>query len=196
MTPEHQTGSKLVDAVAAAVENGVRAVQYRDKSGDADRRRRDAEALIRVCRPRGVPLVVNDDVELAVAVGADGVHLGRDDASLDAAQAQLGEAAIIGVSCYDDANRALAAARMGADYVAFGSFFPSLTKPGALRASTELVAAVRPSLEVPIAAIGGITADNATPLLASGVDLLAVVNAIFGGSDPGGATRRLVRLFR
>ena len=194
VTPEHRSGAELAGAVAAAVENGVRAVQYRDKSSDPARRGRDAAALLAICRPHGVPLIINDDVELAHATGADGVHLGRDDEGLAAARARLGDGAIIGISCYDEPERALAAARSGADYVAFGSFFPSVTKPGAVRATTELVAAVRPRIEVPIVAIGGITADNAPPLLESGVDLLAVVSAIFGARDIGRAARRLVEL--
>ena len=194
VTPEGWSGPALADAVAAAVEHGVRAVQYRDKSRDTARRRSDAEALLAVCRPRGVPLIVNDDVELALAVGADGAHLGRDDETLAAARARLGAAAIIGVSCYDEAGRALAAAREGADYVAFGSFFPSVTKPGAVRATTGLVASVRGRIEAPIVAIGGITADNAPPLLESGVDLLAVVHAIFGAPDVARAVRRLAAL--
>lgn len=195
VTPDQRSGAELASAVAAAVENGVRAVQYRDKSPDPARRRRDAAALLAICRPHGVPLIINDDVDLAHATGADGVHLGRDDEGLAAARARLGEGAIIGISCYDEAERALAAARSGADYVAFGSFFPSVTKPGAVRATTELVDAVRPRIEVPIVAIGGITADNAPPLLESGVDLLAVVNAIFGAPDVGRAARRLAGLF-
>ena len=195
VTPEDRFGADLVGAVAAAVETGAKAVQYRDKSANAGQRRSDAEALLSVCRRQGVPLIVNDDVELAFAAGADGVHLGRDDERLSAARARLGKAAIIGVSCYDDADRALAAAREGADYVAFGSFFPSVTKPGAVQATTDLVATVRPRIEIPIVAIGGITADNAPPLLESGIDLLAVVNAIFGAPDIGRAVRRLARLF-
>ena len=194
VTPEDRFGAVLADAVATAVEQGVRAVQYRNKSPDAARRRSDAEALLAICRPRRVPLIVNDDVDLALAVGADGVHLGRDDETLAAARARLGSSAIIGVSCYDEARRALTAARDGADYVAFGSFFPSVTKPGAVRATTELVAKVRRRIEAPIVAIGGITADNAPPLLECGVDLLAVVDAIFGAPDVAYAARRLAGL--
>lgn len=194
VTPEGWPGAALAGAVATAVEHGVGAVQYRSKSPDTARRRSEAEALLAVCRPRKVPLIVNDDVDLALAVGADGVHLGRDDEALSAARARLGPAAIIGVSCYDEAPRALAAARGGADYVAFGSFFPSVTKPGAVRAAPELVAAVRGRIEAPIVAIGGITADNAPPLLASGIDLLAVVHAIFGAPDVARAVRRLAAL--
>lgn len=195
VTPEDRTGADLAGAVAAAVDNGATAVQYRDKSADPGRRRRDAGSLLAVCRRRGVPLVINDDVDLALDVGADGVHLGRDDETLAAARARLGEAAIIGVSCYDDGNRALAAARGGADYVAFGSFFLSATKPGAVRATPDLVARIRPLVEVPVVAIGGITADNAPALLASGVDSLAVVSAVFGAPDVGAAARRLADLF-
>ena len=195
VTPEDRTGAALADAVAAAVENGAKAVQYRDKSADPGRRRRDAGSLLAVCRRRGVPLVINDDVDLALDTGADGVHLGRDDETLAAARARLGDAAIVGISCYNDADRALAAACGGADYVAFGSFFPSATKPGAVRATTDLVARIRPLIEVPVVAIGGITADNAPPLLASGIDSLAVVSAIFGAPDVGAAARRLAGLF-
>ena len=194
VTPEHRSEAELADAVAAAVEHGVEAVQYRDKSADTLRRRNEAEALLAVCHARGVPLIINDDVDLALATGADGVHLGRDDEALGAARSRLGDDAIIGVSCYDEADRALAAARNGADYVAFGSFFPSATKPGAVRATVGLVAAVRPRIEIPIVAIGGITPDNAPPLLESGVDLLAVVNAIFGARNLARAVRRLARL--
>ena len=194
LTPEHRSGAELTNTVASAIEYGVRAIQYRDKSADLEQRRRDAGALLEVCRARNVPLIINDDVELALATGADGVHLGRDDENLSAARSRLGGDAIIGVSCYDEPARALAAARNGADYVAFGSFFPSVTKPGAVRATTGIVATVRPRIQVPIVAIGGITPENAAPLLESGVDLLAVVNAVFGAPDIGQAVRRLVRL--
>ena len=194
VTPEGWSGAALAGAVATAVDQGVKAVQYRDKSPDTARRRSDAEALLAICRPRRVPLIINDDVDLALAVGADGVHLGRNDETLAAARARLGNAAIIGVSCYNEAGRALTAARDGADYVAFGSFFPSVTKPGAVRATTELLAAVRRRIEAPIVAIGGITADNAPPLLECGVDLLAIVDAIFGAPDIAHAVRRLTGL--
>ena len=193
VTPEDRSGAALAGAVATAVEHGVKAVQYRNKSTDAARRRSDAEALLAVCRPRRVPLIVNDDVDLALAVGADGVHLGRDDEPLAAARTRLGGAAVIGVSCYDEAGRALAAARDGRT-TCVRELLSSATKPGAVRATTDLVAAVRGRIEAPIVAIGGITADNAPPLLESGVDLLAVVHAIFGAPDIAHAVRRLAGL--
>ena len=196
ITPEDRLGPDLAGAVALAVECGVDAVQYRDKSADPTRRRRDASALLSVCRPRRVPLIINDDIDLALEIGADGVHLGKDDESLATARARLGDAAIVGISCYNDPDRALHTARDGADYVAFGSFFPSATKPDAVRAGTEQVSSVRPAIVVPIVAIGGITADNAPPLLAAGIDLLAVVSAVFGAGDIERAVRRLTRLFR
>ena len=194
LTPEHRSGAELVNAVTSAIKHGVRAIQYRDKSADLERRQCDAAALLEVCRAQNVPLIINDDVDLALAAGADGIHLGRDDETLATARSRLGGDAIIGVSCYNEPTRALAAARNGADYVAFGSFFPSVTKPGAIRATTGIVAAVRSHIQVPIVAIGGITPENADPLLESGVDLLAVVNAVFGAPDIARAVRRLVRL--
>ena len=196
MTPEHRSGAELTAAVASAVEHGVRAVQYRDKSSDLERRRRDAQALLEVClRAGNVPLIINDDVELALAAGADGVHLGRDDEALAAARSRLGDDAIIGVSCYDEPDRALAAARNGADYVAFGSFFPSVTKPGAVRATTGLVAAGAPANRgSPSSPSGASRRKTLPPLLECGVDLLAVVNAVFGAPDIAQAVRRLVEL--
>jgi thiamine-phosphate pyrophosphorylase len=130
-----------------------------------------------------VPLIVNDDIELARIVGADGVHLGRDDASIDAARAVLGAGALIGVSCYDDLSRALTAERAGASYVAFGSFFASEVKPGAVRAPIDLLRRARMALALPIVAIGGITADNAAQLVASGADAVAVISALFHAAD-------------
>lgn len=198
VTPETLSGAPLVEAVTAAVEHGARAVQYRDKSDDSGRRIDDAWALVEVCHPRGVPLIVNDDASLARAVGADGVHLGRDDLALAAARDLLGDDIILGVSCYDEPERARVAVDEQANYVAFGSFFSSTTKPGAVRAGPELVREVRESIEVPIVAIGGITAENAPALLEAGVDMLAVVNAVFGAETPDGiakATKRLAALF-
>ncbi len=175
--------ARLVETVAQAIDGGARAVQYRDKRADAALRLAQAAALNALCRACGVPLIVNDDVALAAAVGAAGVHVGRDDAALAAARARLGPEAIVGVSCYDSLERARAAAAGGADYVAFGAFFPSATKPNAVRASLALLRAARAELALPIVAIGGITADNAAPLVAAGADALAVIGALFGAAD-------------
>ncbi len=175
--------ARLAPAVAEAVAGGARWVQYRDKRPGADR-----EALARrlrdVCRAGGAGLVVNDDVELAAAVGADGVHLGRDDGAIDAARRRLGPTAVIGASCYDSPERARAAVAAGADYVAFGRFFPSATKPGAPPARLETLAWAAAELPVPVCAIGGIHAGNAGRLIDAGAHLVAVVGGVFASDDP------------
>jgi thiamine-phosphate pyrophosphorylase len=185
----------LASLVGAVVDGGAVLVQYRDKGDDPERRQREAAGLLAVCRARGVPLIVNDDLALCRAVGADGVHLGRDDLPLVQAREVLGPAALIGVSCYGEPERALRAQAEGADYVAFGRFYPSHTKPGASPATREMLAAVRPRLRVPVVAIGGITPENAPALRHAGADLLAVVHGLFGAADPGAAARRYAALF-
>ena len=188
-------GDGLPAAVEAAIRGGARLVQYRDKSADAARRRREAVALAALCGGHGVPLIVNDDVELALESGADGVHLGRDDAALAMARVRLGPRALIGVSCYDSLENALAAAHGGADYVAFGSFYASDSKPGAVRAPLGLLAEARRKLNIPICAIGGITPENGVSLVASGADMLAVIRGLFAEKDVKAAAERYARLF-
>ncbi len=191
LTPDDQ----LVAAVAAAIDGGAAVVQYRDKSHDSSRRQAQARALLTLCRQRRVPLIINDDVALAAATGADGVHVGREDADLQQARATLGPEAIIGVSCYNDLTRAHEAQAYGADYVAFGSFFASPTKPEAVAASLDLLRAARAELTIPIAAIGGITPENGAQLVAAGADLLAVITGVFGQADVRAAARRYAALF-
>lgn len=193
--PALTPGGRLLTALEAAIRGGARLVQYRDKSADRERRRREAEGLLELCRGHGVPLIINDDLELAAALGADGVHLGRDDVPLDAARVALGPHALIGVSCYDSLPRAVAAAHAGADYVAFGSFYPSLTKPGAVRAPVELLAQARRELSVPLCAIGGITPANGGALLAAGADMLAVIHGLFAVRDITAAAGAYAGLF-
>jgi thiamine-phosphate pyrophosphorylase len=179
----------LTHAVEQAILGGARLIQYRDKSTDAARRLAQARALNALCQSYETPLIVNDDVELAVQVGAAGVHIGRDDSDLVTARARLGATALIGVSCYDRLDLALAAERAGADYVAFGAFFPSPTKPTEIRAPVELLREARAVLHVPIVAIGGITPNNALALLEAGADALAVVSGVFGQPDIQAAAR-------
>ncbi|MEK6771205.1 MAG: thiamine phosphate synthase [Pseudomonadota bacterium] len=183
-------------AVAAAIDGGARLIQYRDKAADRDASERTAGLLAALCRERGVPLILNDDVDLAARVGADGVHLGRDDADLGQARATLGPRAIIGVSCYNELERARAAQGAGADYVAFGRFFPSRTKPQAVPASLELLRAARSELRIPIVAIGGITPDNGKSLIDAGADALAVIEGVFNQPDIRAAAARYANLFR
>lgn len=184
----------LLAAAAAALRGGAVMLQYRDKSSDATRRLDEARALLALCRRHAALLVINDDVELALAVGAQAVHLGEDDAGVAQARALLGPEAVIGVSCYDDLARARRLAEAGADYLAFGAFFPSPTKPAARRAGLDLL---RDSagLGLPRVAIGGISADNAAPLVAAGADYLAVISAVFGADDIAAAAARIDALF-
>jgi thiamine-phosphate pyrophosphorylase len=188
-------GGALIPAVAAALRGGARIIQYRDKSHDAARRREEAAVLNALCTEHGALLIINDDVQLAADIGAAGVHLGRDDAALPAARKRLGNDAIIGVSCYNQLTRAQAAAEQGADYVAFGRFFPSRTKPDALAATPELLRAARHALALPLVAIGGITPDNGGLLIDAGADMLAVIHGVFGQPDIEAAARRFAALF-
>lgn len=186
----------IVACVRLAIDGGARVVQYRDKSSDSLRRLEEATTLARVCRERNVPLIINDDPELAHNCGADGVHLGKEDRTIREARALLGPAALIGVSCYDHLERARRAEAAGCDYVAFGSFFPSRTKPDAVRAPLELLQRAREALRVPIVAIGGISPENGRRLIEAGADALAVVEGVFGKEDILAAAQRYARLFR
>jgi len=186
---------RLINAVEQAILGGARLVQYRDKSADAAQRLAQAQALNRLCRHYEIPLLINDDVELAGQVGAAGVHIGREDPAFDTARARLGDNALIGVSCYDRLDLALEAEQAGADYVAFGAVFPSPTKPTEIRAPISLLREARAVLQGPIVAIGGITPDNAPQLLEAGVDALAVISAVFAQSDIQAAARRFSALF-
>lgn len=195
ITPETDDTERLLAQVEAALLGGVAAVQYRDKSGDIARRHEQASELVTLCHRFGAPLIVNDDLRLADLCDADGVHLGRDDGSIREARIILGRGRFIGASCYQSLDLALAAQAAGADYVAFGSFFPSPTKPAAPRASVDLLHAAAPVIQVPLVAIGGITPANAPQLLDAGADSLAVLSALFDAPDIRAAAHALNQLF-
>ncbi|MGH8161393.1 MAG: thiamine phosphate synthase [Gammaproteobacteria bacterium] len=192
---DERLGERLETVVATALDGGARLVQYRDKSKDAARREAEARMLRELTRRHDALLIVNDDPELADRVEADGVHLGRDDPDMAEARRLLGDDAIIGVSCYDSLQPARDAVAAGADYVAFGSVYPSPTKPDAVHAPLGLFTAAKRELDVPICAIGGITPGNAPPVVAAGADLLAVVSAVLFADDPESAARAFSRLF-
>jgi thiamine-phosphate pyrophosphorylase len=194
ITPEASDTAQLVARVAECIEGGAALVQYRAKHAHGAALLVQARAVAEACREGGVPLIVNDSVELAAAVGADGVHLGRDDVSVREARIVLPRA-LIGVSCYDDPERARAAARDGADYVGIGSMFPSSTKPGAVRCPLEVIERARKASGLPVAAIGGITVGNARSVIAAGADMLAVIAALFEAPDPRAAARAFALLF-
>lgn len=174
---EKQGLGGIFDDVTAAIKGGAVLVQYRDKNPvDAVFVARE---LLKICHQYHVPLLINDDIELAKRINADGVHLGREDGAIAWARKQLGTTAIIGVSCYNSVEQALAAEAHGATYVAFGRFFPSGSKPLALPAEIETLRQARLALTIPIVAIGGILPENGAQLLAAGADLLAVIGGVF-----------------
>ncbi len=183
VTPEGLPLNTLLARVEAVLQGGAVLVQYRDKSRDPARRAATARALLSLCRAFGARLLINDDLALALAVHADGVHLGAADGELPAARQALGAGALLGASCYDDFERARGAVSAGADYVAFGAVHPSATKPLARPAALSLFTRCRSELRVPACAIGGITVDRARPLLAAGADLLAVISDLFAAPD-------------
>lgn len=187
-------GPGLVEAVGAAIAGGAAVVQYRDLTQDTARRLEEARALARVCKLGRVPLIIDHDIALADAAGADGVHFSQADGDPAHARHVLGAEAIVGVSCYASEDLARRAAEAGASYVSFGAFFPSPTKPDAGRAPLELLRQTR-ALRIPRVAIGGITPDNGGFLVDAGADLLAVVSAVFGHADTRTATAAMASLY-
>jgi thiamine-phosphate pyrophosphorylase len=197
LTPD--SGSRAFDTVLNVVQHsldaGVRAVQYRDKTAPAAQRFDRASRLLAMTRAAGALLIVNDDVEIAVRSGADGVHLGRDDGDLADARRRLPQR-LLGVSCYNNLDRARAAIASGADAIAFGSMYPSVTKPAAVRASLSLLSDARSAWpQQRIIAIGGINVENVATVAAAGADAAAVLDAVFGAENPAPAARELVRRF-
>jgi thiamine-phosphate pyrophosphorylase len=186
VTPE---GGDIERKVRLALEGGIALLQYRSKSIN----RSQAKAVVQLAREFGVPVIINDDVDLALELGADGAHLGRDDGDLHAARKRL-DGKLLGASCYSSPALAHAAVHAGADYVAFGSVFPSPTKPQAVRAPLGLFKEAR-ALGVPLAAIGGITLGNAPQLVAAGADLLAVISDLFEAPDIRQRARDYGKLF-
>ncbi|HUJ87914.1 MAG TPA: thiamine phosphate synthase [Burkholderiales bacterium] len=197
ITPDAVDSHILIERVRAAMKggapNGWAAVQYRNKLAGAEQRAAEARALASLCAGYGVPLIVNDDVELALAVGAEGAHLGSNDGDMVAARARLGTR-LLGTSCYDRLDVARRAVAAGTDYVAFGSVFPSPTKPGAVRAPLALFAHAR-ALGVPLVAIGGITLENAAEVVRAGADCVAVISGLFDAPDPAARARAFTAVF-
>ncbi len=186
---------KLLPAVEAALKGGATVIQYRDKSDDAKQRLTEARALASLCARYQRPLLINDDIDLARSAGAQGVHLGQGDGSVTAARAALGDDALIGVTCHDRLELALQAEADGADYVAFGAFFPSSTKPGAVPAPLSLLDEARRQLRVPIVAIGGITVDNAHLVIEHQAAMVAVIHSLFAAVDIEQRARAFCQLF-
>lgn len=184
VTPDESDTARLLALAERVLAGGPALLQYRNKTADPALRRAQARGLQALCRAAGVPFVVNDDLALALEIGADGAHLGRDDGPPAAARAALGAQRILGLTCYADWSRATEGAAVGADYIAFGAMFPSVTKPNAPLAPFAMITRAKRELGLPVAAIGGITLANAPQVLAAGADLLAVVSDVFAAGDP------------
>lgn len=195
VTPDLEDTQALCHKVEAALAGGAAMVQYRNKTATPALRRIQASQVQSLCARHRVPFIVNDDLDLAHDLGAEGLHLGRDDGSVAAARARLGHRILLGASCYDSLERADAALAAGADYVAFGAAFPSRVKPDAVHASLDLYATASRRYPIPVVAIGGITLDNAAGLIAAGVDAVAVITAVFEAADVTRAARSFSDLF-
>jgi thiamine-phosphate pyrophosphorylase len=199
LTPDDNLLPRLSAFVESALQGGVRWVQYRNKIAPAPLRKAEASELLRVCKAYGAKLIVNDDVWLAIEIGAHGAHLGRDDlpgGSLQTAREALGSHRILGVSCYDDLARAEVAVDAGADYIAFGSLFPSITKPQSTHASLDLITEAKRRFKVPVVGIGGITTKNAPQALAAGADMIAVLTDLFDAMDIKKQAEKFQKLFK
>lgn len=194
ITPDIEDSVLLYEIVDHALAGGAHWLQYRNKVADDQLRLEQARMLLPLCQQYRVPLIVNDHPEIALEIGADGVHLGQDDISVSAARTLLGSR-VIGVSCYNRLDLALEAEKAGADYVAFGAFYPTRTKKNTKQATIELLAYAKRQLKIPVVAIGGICSDNANMLIAEGCDAIAVSQALFKVTDVRSAARHFSDLF-
>jgi thiamine-phosphate pyrophosphorylase len=194
ITPEEPSTRRLLKLAESVLDQGIALMQYRNKGTDPMLRLEQALGLKLMCLSYGVPLIVNDDVALARAMQADGVHLGQSDGDLAAAREELGRDALIGVSCYASIERAQIAKSKGADYLAFGAFFDTPTKPDAARAEPALLREAK-RLGLPLVAIGGIQPDNVHILREAGADLIAVISGLWGARDPSEAACAYVAAF-
>jgi thiamine-phosphate pyrophosphorylase len=195
ITPDITDTNELLRKVRLALQGGAHMLQYRNKLADTDLQLQQASALRTLTREFNVTYIVNDDAALAAQVDADGVHLGDEDGSVAAARALLGDAKLIGVSCYNRAPLALAAVQQGADYVAFGAFFSSSVKPEAVKAEVAMLSEVRSEIHIPIIAIGGITQQNGAELIAAGADSLAVISALWDAPNIEASAKEFSTLF-
>jgi thiamine-phosphate pyrophosphorylase len=186
---------KLLTGVEAAFKGGMKMVQYRAKNLPLKQQLEQIQLLKQLCRKYNALFIINDDVKLAQQVNADGIHLGQDDIDVLTAREMLGPQAIIGCSCYNQLELGQRAQQQGADYVAFGRFFLSETKPEAVQADPFLMQQARALFDIPVCVIGGITSDNASALIQQGADMVAVIHDLFSAGDIQQQARRFSQLF-
>jgi len=196
VTPDDPLLPRMSALVREALTGGVKVVQYRNKAAPPPLFRAQAAELLRICRAAGALLIVNDNPEIAADIGADGVHVGREDGGAARARAIIGPGKIIGVSCYDDLSIAERAIAEGADYIAFGAMFPSSVKPGAVAAPLSLLGEAKARFDVPVCAIGGIKTGNVQSLIDAGADMAAVITDLFDAPDIAAQARAYQALFK
>jgi thiamine-phosphate pyrophosphorylase len=195
VTPDWEDTGRLLDVTQQALTAGATLVQYRNKTAGDALRGEQAAALLALCRRHGRPLVINDHVELCLRLDADGVHVGGTDAPVAAVRAALGPDRIVGASCYGQLALAQAAQDAGASYVAFGGFYRSKVKVYEVSTPADIVARAKAQLRVPVVAIGGMTAENARPLVGLGADMVAAISSVYAAPDAGAAAKEFVSLF-
>jgi thiamine-phosphate pyrophosphorylase len=195
VTPDWDDTEKLLHATGEAIRGGASLVQYRHKTASAELRQEQAAALLKLCREHRVPFVVNDFVDLCLALDADGVHVGGTDAPIAEVRAAVGPDRIVGASCYGDLQLARNAHQAGASYVAFGGFYPSRVKKYEVATQPSIVAQSKAEIPLPAVVIGGMTHENAVPLVAQGADMVAAISSVYMTDDPQAAARRFVELF-
>ena len=179
ITPEEPDTDKLLAQAEAALKGGISVMQYRNKSPDIAFKYKQATALLALTNQYQVPLIINDHAQVAWDIGAAGVHVGIDDTDVAALRIRYKPPFLIGASCYNQLELAKAAIEQGADYIAFGRFYPSMTKPGDIFADKTIIAAIKSMVDIPVVGIGGITIDNAVPLIEAGLDAIAVISGLF-----------------
>lgn len=195
ITPDLNQTNDLLNKTRQVLEGGVKLVQYRNKSANESLRREQAKLLLSLCREYNALLIINDHLEIAIEIDADGVHVGKNDVSVSAAKNQLGQNKIVGTSCYNQLDLAMQAQKDGADYIAFGAFFSSLTKPNAVSVSISLVNQAQKALSIPIVGIGGIQLTNARTVIQSGCAAIAVCHDLFQAENIKATAEHYVQLF-
>ncbi|MDY7577560.1 thiamine phosphate synthase [Herbaspirillum sp. RTI4] len=195
VTPDWDDTERLLAVTAQALDGGAAIVQYRHKTADAALRRTQATALLQLCRARSVPFIINDHLDLCVALDADGIHVGGTDASIAQARAAVGPGKIVGASCYATLQLAHDAYRAGASYVAFGGFYPSRVKKYDFKTTSDIIVQSHAEIPLPVVVIGGMTQENSVPLVAAGADMVAAISSVYMADDPRAAAAGLVGLF-
>ncbi|MGZ3237765.1 MAG: thiamine phosphate synthase [Burkholderiaceae bacterium] len=195
VTPDWDDTAKLLAITESALRGGAAAVQYRHKTAGAALRQEQAECLLELCRSYQRPLIINDHVDLCIALDADGVHVGGTDASVAKVRAAIGPIKIVGASCYGDMQLARDAHQAGASYVAFGGFYPSRVKKYPVTTSPDIITKAKAEIPLPNVVIGGMTQANAAPLIACGADMVAAISSVYLAGNPEIAAREFVRLF-